>query len=157
MFKNRLKKCLEAFTLIEIVIVLGIAGIIALFAYPSYISYLTQSRRVEGKTALIELASRMEIYYALHQTYESAKIASHTTHDILSHSTTQNQLYALSIRHASTDDFVIEAVPIGMQGFRDKLCQSFTLNQLGEKNISRGPMGEPLGTLEQCWSSLSSP
>jgi type IV pilus assembly protein PilE len=141
----------NGFTLIEIFTVLGIAGIIALFAYPSFITYLTQSRRIEGKTALIELATRMEIFYAQHQTYEFAKIGSHTVNDVLSHAITPNQLYALSIRQASTEGYLLEATPIGIQARRDKQCQSFTLNHSGEKNIARGPMGEPQGILEQCW------
>jgi type IV pilus assembly protein PilE len=51
-------------TLIELMIVVVIATILMSIAIPSYISQVRQSRRVEAKTALLDLAGREERFFS---------------------------------------------------------------------------------------------
>ncbi len=44
------------FTLIELMVVVAIATILFAIAVPSYMTYVRQSRRVEAKTAVLDLA-----------------------------------------------------------------------------------------------------
>lgn len=141
----------KGFTLIELIIVLAITGILAAVAYPSYQHYLTRSRRVEGQTALIDLATRMEEYYAANDTYQTATIASTTSNDVLSRTNTQENHYTLAIIQANETTYTISATPIGSQAANDKRCQTLIYNHIGEKKIAPGPAGTPTGTVEQCW------
>ena len=50
----------RGFTLIELMVVVVIATILLSIAVPSYMSQVRQSRRVEAKTALLDLAGREE-------------------------------------------------------------------------------------------------
>jgi len=50
----------QGFSLLELMITLTIMGILLGFAYPSYQLYTIRSHRLEGQTALLDLAHRME-------------------------------------------------------------------------------------------------
>ncbi len=52
------------FTLVELMIVVGVMGILAAIAIPQYDSYLRKSKRAEAKTALNALAQLQESFYA---------------------------------------------------------------------------------------------
>jgi len=58
------------FTLIELLVVLAIAGVLAALAYPSYANYVRQSRRTEGKVALLDTMQHEERYYADYNRYQ---------------------------------------------------------------------------------------
>lgn len=53
---------LGGFTLVELMIVVVIATILIGIAVPSYMNQLRQSRRIEAKTAILDLAGREERY-----------------------------------------------------------------------------------------------
>lgn len=53
----------RGFTLIELMIVVVIATILLSIAIPSYQAQIRQSRRVEAKTALLDLAGREERFF----------------------------------------------------------------------------------------------
>jgi type IV pilus assembly protein PilE len=59
----------RGFTLIEALVVLLIVSVLASIAWPSYASYLTRTRRMEGKVALIVAMQQQEQHHALHHTY----------------------------------------------------------------------------------------
>jgi type IV pilus assembly protein PilE len=52
------------FTLIELMVVVVIATILLSIAIPSYMSQIRQSRRVDAKTAVLDLAGREESYFS---------------------------------------------------------------------------------------------
>ncbi|HUA89600.1 MAG TPA: type IV pilin protein, partial [Steroidobacteraceae bacterium] len=55
-------------TLIELMVVVVIATILVSIAVPSYMSQMRQSRRIEAKTALLDLAGREERYFSTSNT-----------------------------------------------------------------------------------------
>jgi type IV pilus assembly protein PilE len=65
------------FTLIELMVVVVIATILLSIAVPSYMSQVRQSRRVDAKTAVLDLAGREENYFST-----SGSIYSVTTTDL---------------------------------------------------------------------------
>ncbi len=130
-------------TLIELVIVLAIIGILSVFAYPAYTRYIQKARRTDGSAALIDLASRMERYYTINNTYAGATIASNPTTDVLSSVTTPEGWYSLSIAATATT-YTLTAAPLNAQT-ADTLCGSLTYNHLGVKNKTG------TDTVKNCW------
>ena len=64
------KKTIQTgFTLIELVIVVGIVAILASVAYPSYIESIVKGRRAEGRAALAELMQQQERYLTQNNCY----------------------------------------------------------------------------------------
>lgn len=63
------------FTLVELMITLAIVAILVAIAYPSYSNYIMKSHRADAKTALLDLASRQERYFALQNNYASTPSA----------------------------------------------------------------------------------
>lgn len=60
---------MRGFTLIEVLAVLLILSVLASLAWPSYAGYITKTRRMEGKVALITAMQQQEQHHALHHTY----------------------------------------------------------------------------------------
>ncbi len=57
------------FTLIELMVVVIIIAVLAMIAYPAYQQQARASRRAEAKSALQQLAARLEQYYANNKQY----------------------------------------------------------------------------------------
>ncbi len=59
-----MKKKNRGFTLVEIMIAIGIIAILGSIAYPSYIGNIKKSRRVEAQTMLQQIATMEEQYFS---------------------------------------------------------------------------------------------
>ncbi len=141
----------KGFSLIELLIVMVIVGILTTIAYPSYKDYVARARRSDGQSALLDLASRLERFYSEHNTYQTATIATGSSTDILSKTTSPENWYTLSITSATANAYALQATPTGAQGTTDTKCQSLTFNNLGVKGVASGPAGAPTGTVANCW------
>ena len=60
---------IAGFSLVELMVAVGIIGILAVIAVPRYKSFLVQARRGEAKANLSHLASLQEVYKVEHYTY----------------------------------------------------------------------------------------
>ncbi len=63
------------FTLIEVLITVAVIAILAAVALPSYTDYVTRSRLVEAKTALVDMRTRLEQYFLDNRAYPASCIA----------------------------------------------------------------------------------
>jgi type IV pilus assembly protein PilE len=132
------------FTLIELMIVVAVIGILAVIAYPSYAQYSQKARRVDAKTALLDLGTREERFFSTNNTY--SKTPSDLGYggtfpiDVLSGSTAY---YRLNVTAVTATSFSATATPVNSQ-LSDK-CGAYTLTQLGTQTVS--------GTLSaaECW------
>jgi type IV pilus assembly protein PilE len=146
-----MKNPTSGFTLIELLIVITLMCILVSLGYPSYQHYIEQARRTDGQSALLDLANRLEDYYAEHNTYATATVGTGNSEtDVYPFTTSPTEWYMLSIITQDNDFFLIQATPQKAQ-ISDTSCQSLTLNSLGEKGIERGPEGLPTGAVEECW------
>jgi type IV pilus assembly protein PilE len=67
------------FTLIEVMIVVGIIGILAAIALPSYRNYVIRGKLVAGTNALANMRTQMEQYYQDNRTYATVSAPSIVT------------------------------------------------------------------------------
>ncbi|MCC5792689.1 MAG: type IV pilin protein [Legionellaceae bacterium] len=138
---------LQGFTLIELMVVIFIVGILVTIAFPSYNEYITRTRRSDGHTALMDLASRLERYYSEHNTYATARINSgNAVDDVLGSDRSTQGWYTLSITEQGPANYTIQATPRNAQERADQHCANLTYNSLGQKGFSGST-----GSLEQCW------
>lgn len=138
----------KGLSLLELMVVLAIIGILTSISYPSYIQYLTKSRRCDGQSALLDLASRLERYYSEHNSYQAASIATNKATDVLSSADSAGHWYRLSISHQSEKDYSIKATPRGAQA--SDTCQTLRFNSQGIKSAD-GIEAEDLTNPMQCW------
>ncbi|KTC84122.1 type IV pilin protein [Legionella brunensis] len=140
----------KGFSLIELMTVIIIMGILICFAYPSYRHYILHTRRYDGQLALLDLANRLEHFYAEQHTYETATLGFEKTTDIKDNNLSQEKWYLLKIASQTVDTYSLQAIPRNSQ-VNDLECQTLTLDHLGVKSISPGPKGTPIAQAEECW------
>ncbi|WP_312598078.1 type IV pilin protein [Stutzerimonas nitrititolerans] len=136
----------KGFTLIELMIVVGILGILAAIAYPNYMEYIQRSNRSEGQALLSDAAASQERFFAQNNSYvttaaDIAKLGMRNTSGTTITSDTGK--YTLTVATSANDGgYTLTAT----QHFGDATCGNLTLNALGVKG--RTGSGK---TVEQCW------
>lgn len=63
------------FTLVEVMLVVGIVGILMAIALPAYRDYVVRANRDAAKTVLLEIVERQEQYAATNRAYASTTAA----------------------------------------------------------------------------------
>ncbi len=112
---------------------LGIMGILSTFAYPSYTKHMTHARRIDGQTALLDLAIRLERHMP------PLKVS-------------PGGWYDLEVHLQTDSTYLLKAIPKGAQAKHDTRCQTLTLASNGLQSITAGPNGiSPEGPLTACW------
>lgn len=135
------------FTLVELMIAVVIIAILSAVALPQYSNYVMKSRRVEAKTALLELASRQERFFAVNNAYtnDAARLGygagATFPINVTTGSTTYYTLAVPTVTAGTATalpTFVATATPVGTQQ-RDTQCYTFRINSLGVKtNLGSG-------------------
>lgn len=138
------------FTLIELMIAIAIVAILMAIAIPNYQTQVRKSRRTSAKTALLDVASREEKYYATNNTYPaSLSSVGYTNVDgtgALQVPNNTNQDYysvVLTLATAPATGYTVKATPVGDQS-KDS-CGWFAVTDLGVQT-AQGTTG---GT--SCW------
>lgn len=113
------------FTLLELLITLFLVGILFNLAFPVYQKHLLHSRRVDAEAALLDLAVKMEEYFATHHTYKTAT-------KIIKPKLSPDKWYKIGINRATKHTYILEAIAVNGQS-RDTPCTTITLDQAGVK------------------------
>ena len=139
--KNRVRK--KGFTLVELMITIGVVAILVALALPSYTVYVRKANRGDAQQLLMNWANNQEIWRASNTTYADAGNMAVPTHDN----------YTFSISAITTTTYTLSAVPIGDQA-KDKdqgqFCNPLSLDQSNLK----GPQYDKGGTITTfCWGN----
>lgn len=129
----------RGFTLIELIVVMLIVTLVTAIAVPSYSAQVDKTRRVEGTSAVLELAVLMERYYANNGTYLAATPAALT-----GSASSENGYYALTINPLVAESYTLLAAPAGIHTGDD--CGSFSLDSLGNQSVTGGTLA-----VDDCW------
>lgn len=148
----------SGFTLIELMITVGIIAILAAIAIPSYLSYITASRRAAAEACLSNYADFMERFYATNMSYSADTLNNAVTNITLSNlnldcasaqNTGANYGYTFNTTLLTQSTFTLQATPIPgtSQAKHDTLCATLTLDQQG----NRGDTGTASASPSSCW------
>ena len=138
------------FTLIELMIVVGVVAILAAVALPSYQSHITKTRRSAAAACSLEAAQFMERFYTTNLSYAKTKMGvdvalptGQCSNDLDDHYTIRLSPTA----KVSAKSYTIEAVPKGVQKKNDVKCGMLSLDQTGRKAVDGTASADP----KQCW------
>ncbi len=129
---NTLKQTSLGFSLIELLIVLLILSVLLAYPLLGMRQQITRAHRLEGQTALFDLANRMERYYAIHHTYQHASIATGGLNDVQSTALSAGGWYTLRILAANKTAYLLQAMLTARYHQHSEPCEILTLSNQGE-------------------------
>lgn len=122
---------IKGFTIIELMIVVGIVAILVALALPSYTDYIRKAKRAEAEQLLLNWANLQEIWRANNPTYDNGTNISVPTHDDYTFSVEIGETTAASL-------YILTADATGDQANdedKGQECDSLELRSTGAKGV----------------------
>jgi type IV pilus assembly protein PilE len=134
----------HGFTLIELMVVVGVIALLAAIAYPIYTSQIRKSRRAEARQVLADISLRQEKWRVDHSTYA-------TCDALLSPATCASfnatkTYYDLSIAGNTATDYTLTATRKGDQ-VKDTACGNLVFT-MDDGTITKSATGT---SPADCW------
>jgi len=121
----------KGFTLLELMIVVGVIAILAILVYPSYAREVVKTKRSTGAACLMEEAQFMERYYSTNMGYAGATLP------VTACATDLSGVYTFGFSAGPTaTTYTLAATPQGRQAAKDLLCGTMSVNEKGTKTVS---------------------
>jgi type IV pilus assembly protein PilE len=123
----------------------GTYTLLSAVALPAYTRYVQRGHRTEAMAALLEAQHYMERYYSANGQYLSPATAAPVLPQRLQQVPTQGSVrYRLSVREASVNSYLVQAVPEGSMA--GDVCGSLTINQTGLRGVLNSSR-----SVAECW------
>jgi type IV pilus assembly protein PilE len=142
------------FSLIELMVAVGIATILVAVAVPSYLSQVRKSRRTDAKTALLDLAGREERYFSMNNGTYTA-VAANLGYSGTFPVTIGSGYYTVAAPVVTTGSttavatYTVTATPVvGSDQAKDTTCASFTITNTGSQTSLNS---SSVDTTSTCW------
>ncbi len=130
--KTHVKKR-SGFTIVELMIVIGIVALLVSLAYPAYTQYVMKARRGEAQQLLLNWSINQEIWRSNNPTYAAEADLPFPEHDDYDFD------FEGGVDPTATE-YTLEAAALGNQtndAARDGTsCETLTLNQSGVKTLA---------------------
>jgi type IV pilus assembly protein PilE len=128
----------NGFSLIELVVAMGIIGILAAIAIPAYSAYTKTANRTDAIRSMTYDAQALERCYSQSFTYMGCASA-------VSGPSAQGY-YTIAIA-PTANSFTITATPLKSPQTSDSMCTSFTVDNTGAQSTT------PAANSQTCWGS----
>lgn len=125
----------KGFTLIELVVVMGIVGILTSIAVPAYRDYILRGQLTEGVTQLADMRVKLEQYFQDNRTYVGACVAG-----TLAPLPTGLRSFVLTCPTLTASTYIIDATGLSFD---------YTIDQSNARNTISVPTGWTLTA--GCW------
>ncbi len=129
----------RGFTLVELMITVGIAAILASIAIPAYTSYIQKGRRADAKSALLNMAAMQERLYSTTNAYSQVPTdfgyagATFGTGVLVGSGYYTVNVTSVTAATATVPAaYTIQANAVNTQT-NDTACQIFQINSLGQQ------------------------
>ena len=122
---------LRGFTLIELVVVMAIAGILAAIAIPNYSEYVLRSNRSSAQAFISDVATRQAQFFMDRRTYATTVAALNlpVPNDIAT-----RYVVAIAVNAGPPLTYTVRATPTGPQA--NDRCGALTIDQAGTKTAA---------------------
>jgi len=154
----------KGFTLIEMMITMGIIAVLASVATTSYMQYVLRANRADAKIALMQLSQRQERYFTENLRYAAdynellgAGFAANATnlwvddsnggYDAAAAASVQDYRITLT-QPGGTSTFTLTATALSTRQLKDTKCLTFTINQTGNQTAADSAAGDET---QECW------
>jgi type IV pilus assembly protein PilE len=133
----------NGFSLIELMIAVGIAAILAAIAVPSYSAYVKRANRTDATRSITNIVQSLERCYTQNYTYATNCPA--TNSPVAS----SDGYYTITITLGAgpPETYSITAVPARAPQTADADCTSFTVTNAGAQSAA------PAANSAKCWGS----
>jgi type IV pilus assembly protein PilE len=138
----------SGFTLVELMIVVGIVAILAAIAYPAYTQFVEQANRTDATKTMTYDAQALQRCYSQYFTY--ANSATTPCNVVLGTTTSPGKWYSITVAIPDAQDYTITAVPIAAPQTSDSQCATFTLSSSGLQTAQNSGGSDSTKT---CWGS----
>ena len=135
----------NGFSLIELMIAVGIVGILAAIAIPSYSAYVKRANRTDATRSLSVTAQALERCYSQAFTYAVA-----TCPIVATSPAPSSQGYytvTITVVPGPPETYTLSATPARAPQTTDTACTAFTLDSTGKQGAT------PAGNTHTCWGS----
>jgi len=132
----------RGFTLIELMIVVAIAGILASVAYPSYVESVQRGNRAEARGILLEMAQLLERNFTEANRYDQDSAGNAFALPVIQSPRTGTAKYAIQFTAGPAQTtYTLGAVPAGTMA--GDACGTLTLTHTGVRGAG--------GVVADCW------
>lgn len=141
----------KGFSLIELMIVVAIAGILGSIAYPSYLNQVAQSRRADAQAVLMEAAQFMERFYTENNRYDQDTGGTAIALPAQLQESPRDGVtksYDITVQASTASTYTLRATPKNGQVGDGYLEITNTFAKGSDRDDSRGA----LSAAEQTWS-----
>ena len=128
----------RGFTIVEVLAVVAIIGILAAIAVPRYNQYVTRTWRSRAAACLTELSQALERRYTVDMSFDGDLPELRCVDEV-------SDRYDFDLDVPEDDEFLLEAIPNGVQATRDARCGTLTLDHIGQRGA--GTEGDE----PECW------